>query len=499
MSLLQATVCHNATRRSLALYPKIPKAVAALIATLPLLAVAPARAQEMPSIFSDTEVEQDIRTFCTPIWIAAGLNPDDVHVVLVNSPELNAFVAGGQNIFIYTGLLEKSDNPLQVAGVVAHETGHIAGGHLARSDEDMENASYTMLLATVLGAAAAAGTRDPGAIAGALGVGEDMGIRSYLAFDRAKEASADEAGMTYLEKAQMSPKGLLEFMQKIEVEEGAPLRGDQKFLIDHPPTPDRVQALIQGVGRSRYADKPIPAEWIELNARMKAKLIGYLTPEFAMKKYSRADTTIAGRYGRAIAMWRLGQTEQAVQLIDQLIAAEPANPYFYQAKGQMLFENGQVAESIAPFKRAVELAPKNTDEIHTEYAQALLEREDPAVLSTAVAELKIANKVEPRNPEVHRFLAIAYGRQGQEPVAKVELAEEAILEGRNKDGRRMAQDAMRHLPPGSREWLHAQDLVAASLVHGSHGDGPSSSGSGFHMTMGPAGGSGFGSGIAERP
>jgi predicted Zn-dependent protease len=121
------------------------------------------------------------------------------------------------------------------------------------------------------------------------------------------------------------------------------------------------------------------------------------------------------------------------------------------------------------------------------------------VLSTAVAELKIANKVEPRNPEVHRFLAIAYGRQGQEPVAKVELAEEAILEGRNKDGRRMAQDAMRHLPPGSREWLHAQDLVAASLVHGSHGDGPSSSGSGFHMTMGPAGGSGFGSGIAERP
>ncbi len=483
--------------------PKFRNVFAAFIATLPLVAVGPARAQETPSIFSDTEVEQDIRTFCTPIWVAAGLNPDDVHVVLVNSPELNAFVAGGQNIFIYTGLLEKTDDPLQIAGVVAHETGHIAGGHLARSDEGMEDASYTMLLATVLAGAAAAGSRDPGAIAGALGIGEDMGIRSLLAFSRTQEASADEAGMTYLEKAQMSPKGLLDFMQKIEVQEGTPLRGDQKFLIDHPPTPDRVQAMIQGVQRSHFADKPIPAAWIELHARMKAKLIGYLEPEFAMKKYSRADTSIAGRYARSIALWRRGQIDQAVELIDQLIATEPANPYFYQAKGQMLFENGRVADSIEPFKRAAELAPRNTDEIHTEYAQALLEQEDPAALKTAIAELKLANKAEPRSPAVHRFLAVAYGRQGQEAVAKVELAEQAILEGRGKDGRRMAQDAMRHLPAGSRDWLHAQDLIAASLTHGSHGDhgagfdGQSSGDTtpGFHMSVGPSTGSGPGAGL----
>jgi predicted Zn-dependent protease len=493
----------------LALYsnipPRIRKSAAALIATLPLVTAAPSRAQEMPTIFSDTEVEQDIRTFCTPIWVAAGLNPDDVHVVLVKSSEVNAFVAGGQNVFIFTGLLEKTDNPLQIAGVVAHETGHIAGGHLARSDEGLEDASYTMLLSTILAAAAAAGSRDPGAIAGALGIGEDMGIRSLLAFSRTQEASADEAGMTYLEKAQMSPRGLLEFMQKMEVQEGAPLRGDQKFLIDHPPTPDRVQAMVQGVDRSHYADKPVPAAWIELHARLKAKLIGYLEPEFAMKKYSRADTSVAGRYGRSIALWRLGQTDKAVELIDQLIAAEPADPYFYQAKAQMLFENGQIAESIPAFKKAAELAPKNTDEIHTEYAQALLEREDdPSVLSTAVTELKIANKAEPRSPDVHRFLAIAYGRQGHEALAKVELAEEAILEGRNKDGRRMAQDAMRHLPAGSPDWLHAQDLIAASLTRGSRGGGGDSgfqgNDSGFHMSVGPSDrGFGMGPGIANRP
>ncbi len=461
---------------------------AAATIVLAALTGLPAHAQEVPAIFSDTEVEQDIRTFCNPVWTAAGLNPADIHVILVNSPQIQAFVAGGQNIFIYSGLLVKTDNPLQIAGVVAHETGHIAGAHLARGDEDMENASYTMLLATVLGAAAAVGSHQPGAIPGALGIGEDMGIRSYLAFSREKEASADEAGMTYLERAQMSPRGLMEFMQKIQVEEGTPLTGDNKYLIDHPPTPDRVQAMIQGVGRSRYADKAIPPEWTELHARLKAKLIGYLQPDYAIKKYSRADTTIAGRYGRSIGLWRLGQIDAALELIDQLIALEPDNAYFLQAKGQMLFENGRVADSIAPFKRAAALAPKDTGEIHTEYAQALLEREDPATLVTAAEELKVALKADPRSPEVHRFLAIAYGRQGKEAVAKVELAEEAILEGRIKAGRRMAQDAIRQLPAGSREWLRAQDLVASSQSLEKHTNDEAP---GIHFSAGPVGPGGF--------
>ncbi len=462
--------------------------IAALGATLPLIAAEPASAQEIPSLFSDTEVEQDIRTFSTPIWIAAGLKPDDVKIVLVNSSDLNAFVAGGQNIFIYTGLLMKSDNPLQVTGVVAHETGHIAGGHLVRGDEDMENASYTMLLGTMLGAAAAAASHDPGALLPALGLGEDIGVRSYLAFSRVKEASADEAGLSYLEKAHLSPTGLLDFMKKLEVQEGSPLMGDQKFLVDHPPTPERVEALIEGVGRSHYAGAPTPAGWDELHARMKAKLIGYLEPEFALRKYSRADTSIAGRYGRSVALWRQGQIEPALELINGLISAEPNNPYFLQAKAQMLFENGRVAESVAPFARAAALAPKNTDEIPTEYAQALLESGDPKALPTAIEELKLAAKIEPRNSSVHRFLATAYGRQGQEAVAKVELAEEAVLEDHPKAGRRFAQDAMRALPPGSRDWLRAQDLIAASLTRHSRS---SDDGAGIQFSVGPATSSGF--------
>jgi predicted Zn-dependent protease len=472
------------------------------LAGFSIIGAVPAKAQGIPPLFADTEVEQTLRTFSTPIWVAAGLKPEDVHIVLVNSPELNAFVAGGQNIFVFTGTLEKSDNPLQVAGVIAHETGHIAGGHLARGDEDMEDASYTMLLATILGAAAAAGSRDPGAIAGALGIGEDMGIRSYLAFSRTKEASADEAGMGFMEKAGLSPRGLLEFMKKIQVEEGVPLTGDQKFLIDHPPTPDRIEAMVQGMSRSHYADAPTPPGWDELYARMRAKLIGYLHPDYALKKYSRADTSIAGRYGRSVALWRLGQIEPALELIDQLIPLEPKNPYFYQAKAQMLFENGRVAESLPPFKMAAALAPKDTDEIHTEYAQALLEKDDPANLAIAINELKIAQKADSHSPDIHRFFAIAYGRQGNEAIAKLELAEEAVMEDKPKTARRMAQDAMRQLPAGSRDWLRAQDLIAASLTKHTHGGEDSS---GFTFSVGPTGdapGGVFGrqnSGFAPRP
>ena len=475
----------------MALYRNLRNAVCAIAATVGV--AAPAYAQDVPQLFSDTEVEQTVRMYGTPIWIAAGLKPEDVHIVLVNSPELNSFVAGGQNIFVYTGMLDRSDSPLQVAGVLAHETGHIAGAHLARGDEDMEDASYTMLLASVLGAAAAIGSRDPGAMVGALGLGEDMGIRSYLAFSRTKEASADEAGMTYLEKAGLSSRGLLEFMQKIQVEDGVPLTGDQKFMVDHPPTPERVQSILQGVAHSRYSDKPAPPGWDEAYARMKAKLIGYLQPDYALKKYSRADTSVAGRYGRSIALWRLGQIEPAVELINQLIALEPKNAYFYQAKAQMLFENGKVADSIAPFKQAAALAPKDTGEIPTEYAQALLEIDDPANLAIAVDQLKLALKADPHNAQVHRFFAVAYGRQGHEALAKLELAEEAVLDGRPKTARRMASDAMRQLPAGSREWLRAQDLIAASLSQQKHGRDPEDSlgvqsddSPGVHFSVGPA-------------
>lgn len=469
----------------MSLYRRLRPLLGALIAVIPILMAEPVSAQGIPPIFGDTEIEQTIRTFCRPIWVAAGLNPDDVHIVLVNDGTLNAFVAGGQNIFVYRGFLQATDRPDEVFGVVAHETGHIAGGHLARSDEDMSNASYTMILATVLAGVAAAGSHgDPNAIPGALAIGEDMGIRSYLAFSRAKEASADEAALTFLQRAHMSAQGLLNFMKKVQVEEGLPLTGDNKYLIDHPPTPDRVEAIAYGLHQSPYADVGVPPEWNEMHARMKAKLIGYFEPEFALRKYSRADTSVAGRYARAIALFKVGQLAPALQLMDQLIAQEPNNPYFQEMKGQMLFENGRVADAIPPLKRAAALAPKNTDEIHSLYAQALLERDDPALIATAIDELKTAEHAEPRNPDMHRFLAIAYGRQGNEPVAKVELAEQAILEGRVREGRELALVAMRMLPTGSREWLRAQDLLAASQSSRKHAGGEDSPG--FHMSIGPA-------------
>ena len=445
-------------------------------------------AQEIHPLI-DTEIEQTVRTFARPIWVAAGLNPDNIHIVLVDNPTLNAFVAAGQNIFVFSGLIATTDNPGQLIGVIAHETGHIAGGHLVRSDLGMENATYAMILATVLGGAAAIGAHDPGAVFGALGVGQDMAMRSYFAFSRTQEASADEAGLSFLQRAGMSPKGLLQFMQKLRGEEGLIPNRDIEYVMTHPLTQDRVTAIAFGVDRSPYAAAALPAEWNELHARMKAKLIGYLQPQFALKKYSRADTTVAGRYGRSIALWRTGQIEPALQLIDALIAEKPNDPYFHQARAQMLFEQGRIAQSIPSFKRAVELAP-SAAEIRTEYAQALLEGDDPKQVTEAVVQLKAADIEEERKPfseydlaAVHRFLAIAYGRQGNEPLAKVELAEQSILEGRTKEGRRLALAAMRLLPAGSRDWLRAQDLLATSRPGRRRG---SANDLGVHFSVGPA-------------
>jgi predicted Zn-dependent protease len=325
-----------------------------------------------------------------------------------------------------------------------------------------------------------------------LGGGEELGMRSFFAFTRAQEGSADQAGISFLEKAHMSPKGMYEFMQKLNSQDGPPATREAEYVQTHPLTQDRVEAIGYAVNRSHYADASLPPEWVEMHARIKAKLIGYLQPQYALKRYSKADTSLPGRYGRSIALWRTGQIGPALQLIDGLIQERPKDPYFYHAKAQMLFAEGRIPDSITAFKKAVELAPASAAEIHMEYAQALIERDDPSLLPTAIDQLKQADAQEDRRPfaeydlaGIHRFLAIAYGKQGNEPLAKVELAEQNIYEGNIKEGRAQARAAMRLLPTGSRDWLRAQDLLSTSKPgkHGSDGDT-----SGFHFSVGPADG-----------
>jgi predicted Zn-dependent protease len=431
---------------------------------LALQGVTAARAQDALNIVRDAEIEDDLHYMIRPIFLAANLKPEDITLVVIESEDINAFVAGGMNMFLYTALILATDTPQQLIGVMAHETGHIAGGHLARRGEGEENASILAILGTVVGVAAAVGAQGSGA-GGALAAGQGMGLQSILAFTRTQEASADQAGVRFLETAGMSPYGMYQFLAKLMGQEAMPENREVEYTRTHPLTEDRVSAIKYAADQWAAAhggrvENPAPPEVQLRYDRMKAKLLGYLQPAVALRRFGKNATDTTSRYGRAFALYRSNQTQPALALMDQLIAAEPENPYFYEFKGQMLFESGKGAEAVAPYQQAVKYAP-NSGLIKVEAAHALLETENPAYTDEAIADLSAALPDEHRDPFIHHLLAMGYGRKGQMGRVHLELAQEAQLSGDDKLAKREANLAMGISPVGSRDYLAAQDLLSS--------------------------------------
>lgn len=415
-------------------------------------------AQGAPSYIRDAEIEETLRIFYTPIFRAAGLDPSNVHVYIINDQTLNSFVAGGQNVFINTGTITRSQTPNQLIGIVAHETGHIAGGHLFRTDEALKNASIEGIIATVVGAAASVLGHNPGGVGAAMMGGEGVGLRSFFNFSIAQEATADQAGMTFLDRTHQSSRGLLEFFQILQQDEMLAGIKEIPYLRTHPLTSERVTTLREHVEKSPWSDVKDPPEWIELHKRMKEKLAAFLDPPSeTIEKFPESDTSVAARYARAIAYYRVPELKKALDLIDGLIKQEPDNPYFHELKGQMLFENGRIQDAVAPYKEAVRLKPEIAL-LRVELAQVEIETGDQAMTQDALTQLKAADKYEDRNPDTWRFLAIAYGRTGDMPMSTLSLAEQAIAEGDDSMARHQSQKAMKLLPYGSPGWLRAQDI-----------------------------------------
>ena len=204
-------------------------------------AIAPAHAQQI-SIIRDAEIERDIKIYATPIWHAAGLDPDVVRVHLVNNDSINAFVAAGQRIFVFTGMLKVAEDPLQVIGVLAHETGHITGGHLARFQDGLKGASTISILSLVLGAAAmAAGA--PAAGAAILGSGGEFATRSFLIYSRTQESAADQAGLGFLTASEQSGSGLISFFEYLGDQEALMTENKDPYVRSHPMTSERIERL----------------------------------------------------------------------------------------------------------------------------------------------------------------------------------------------------------------------------------------------------------------
>ncbi|MEM7650843.1 MAG: M48 family metalloprotease [Pseudomonadota bacterium] len=421
--------------------------------------VTPSAQGGLPPIIRDTEIENIFAEWATPLIKTSEVGENGVNIVLVQSNQINAFVAGGANIFFYTGLIKKTDGPGEVIGVLAHELGHIAGGHLIAMQSALERASYESILGAVLGLGAAVLTGSGEAATAIIAGSQNIAGRRFLSHSRVNESSADQAAYEYMSRAEINPSGLASFLQKLENEELLPASQQSEYVRTHPITRNRILAADALIEKSPLKDQAMPERWVEQHARMKAKLVSFISPAQVAWAYPEDDTSIAARYARSIAAYRLNDIPTALRGIDALIGAEPENPYFHELKGQMLVDFSRIEEAIGPYRKSVEMLP-NAPLLRVALAHALIQSgNDQARLREAVTHLDRALIKESRSSRAHRLMATAQGRLGNESLAKLHLAEEAVLQRRYPYAKAQAESALQGFQTGSTEWIKTKDVL----------------------------------------
>lgn len=421
-------------------------------------APAPAHAQGM---IRDTEVERVLRSYLNPILGVAGLQPQAVGLHIIGDPSINAFVSDGQNMFINTGLIMQLDTPNQVIGVMAHETGHITGGHLVRTMQGAKVAAVPMLLSMAAGVLAmAAGAGQAGM--GIMMMGQQIAQRSFLAFSRTQEASADQSGLRYLTLTKQSGQGMLEVFKRFESQQIMLSQRVDPFAQSHPAPVDRIANLQQIVDASPYRDiKDSPAAQYAYDM-IRAKLRGYIDrPEVTLRRYPASDTSKPARYARAMAYFRLPNMAGALNEIESLLKEEPENPYFLEMYGQINVEMGKVEEGIAPYAIASKMLP-DAALIRIALAAAMLGTENPKYLQRATQELQTAIAIEPDNGFGWHELSVAYARAGNKALAELATAERCFSLYALPCAVQFAGRSQRALPQGSTEWQRAADIIAIS-------------------------------------
>lgn len=441
-----------------ALRRRLSAAAAALVATASMFA---ANSAQAISLIRDTEIEEQIRNESAPVLRASGLNPDAVSFYFVADKELNAFVAGGQNIFLHTGLIEETENPNQLLGVIAHEAGHISGGHIVRSGEMQRAGLKPFLLTMGLGIAAAlAGA--PQAGAALMASSQYFGTLSALSYSRVQEAAADQAAVSSLEQAGMSARGLVEFFDNFRYMEVFSDQKKYQFFRSHPLSSDRIEALRRRAEEQSHYSATDTAEAIAAHEIMKAKISAFLNPpQQTFVKYNERDTRFVARYARAIAYYQSGEADKALKIIDGLQAEHPDNPYLWELRGQVLFEASRTADAVEANRRSVELKP-DAALLRINYARSLLALDDPAKLDEALAQLSRAVAYEKDNSFAYTLMARAYEAKHMPGQARLATAEYHFYEGRLSEARAFAMRAREHLTKDTPDWRRATDIVLVS-------------------------------------
>lgn len=426
-----------------------------------VLSAQPVAAQ---SILRDAETEALLNDLARPVVVAAGLSPGNVKVVLIGDKTINAFVAGGQIVYVHSGLIIAADNAGEVQGVIAHELGHVAGGHVIRGGEMASSATGISILSLLLGVAAmAAGAGEAGA--GVLAAGQQAAMGRFLSFSRTQESSADAAGSGFLRKAHLSGKGMLSFFGKLRQEEYRLSSSYQKtdpFQQTHPMSGERQATLQADITSSPYFNVPTDPALEARFQRVKAKLYGFVEdPPVTLAKYPETDQSAPARYARAYAWHRGAYPDRAVAEVDKLVASAPHDPYFLELKGQVLLESGKPKQALPALREAVAQAP-DQPLIAGLLGHALIATEDRTNFAEAKRVLKLAVARDEENPFAWYQLGIVYDREGDTPRAALATAERYSLEGRSRLALASAQAAMGGIPQGTPDFIRAQDIAMAS-------------------------------------
>jgi len=451
------------------------------LTTAVALALAPtaalAQGAKGPSTLRDTESEQLLRDYTRPILRAAGLEKQNIQMVIINDGQFNAFVADGRRIFVNYGAMMKSETPNQIIGVLAHETGHLAGGHLSKMREQIAQAQTQMIIAMLLGAGAMVAGARSGAGSGLTNAGAaafsapgEMIKRNLLAYVRQQEENADKAGVKFLTATAQSPKGMYETFKRFTDESLFAARGADPYVQSHPMPAERVRALEELARSSPYWDKKDEPAMQLRHDMVRAKISAFMERQDTVyRRYPMSDNSLPARYAHAITTYLHGDLRNAIAQIDGLIALQPANPYFYEVRGQALLEGGKPAEAIAPLRKAVQLS-NNAPLIEMLLGQALVASNNPANTEEAIAILRSAVARESEAPIGYMQLAMAYGRKGDYAQADLASAQAAYLRGDNKTARDLASRAKTRFAIGTPGWVKADDIVSARPLPGQRGN-----------------------------
>ena len=386
----------------------------------------------------DAELQDHLNSLAQPLLIKAGLPPGVLKIFIIKDDSIGAFVTPGMKLFIHTGLIMKTKAPSQLLAVLAHEIGHIAAGHLIRRREAIEDSQNITAIGLVLGSLAAA-TTQIGEVAAATAFGaQNTRINSLLKFSRSQENAADQAAVNYLIATETSPLGMLEFLKTLEKEESLVIDRRSQYATTHPNTHDRINFVKNQIDLYPDLSPRLDAQKRDRHDRIIAKLVGFLTkPEETFRKYPRTNTTIAAKYAQAIALYKEANLAKAVTKLDHLITLEKQNPYFWELKGQILLEQNEKELARIAYEKAYSLSGNVI--VLQQLAKVDLLLNTQKSNSNALKHLEKAIRMTPDSPTTWSNLAAAQGRNGQMALAKLSLAEAALL---RKDFARALKNAV---------------------------------------------------------